>query len=260
VSAFPRLRRRALRALREGPVHTLELARDVLGIRTGDPGAASAAVFALLSSDRRFRVDGEGRWSLARPPGEESPLRRERFAVVDVETTGGSYRRGHRITEIAVVEVGNGEPGEVFHSLVDPGRPIPHWISEMTGITDAMVSGAPSFEAIAGQVVDLLHGRVFVAHNVSFDWRFVEGHLAAAGLPVPRVPRLCTVRLARRLLPRARRRNLDAVTAHLGIEIRDRHRALGDAEATARVLLELLERAAARGIEDLQGLQRLLGS
>ncbi|MDX1568741.1 MAG: 3'-5' exonuclease [Longimicrobiales bacterium] len=253
-----RLLERAARALREGPLHTLDLAREVLGLE-GNPGAASAAVFTLLRSDVRFRVDREGGWELRE--GEDGPargLRDEVYAVVDVETTGTSYRRGARITEVAVVEVRNGIVGDTFRTLVNPGRSIPPRISRMTGITDEMVSVAPYFDHVADEVLRRLRGRVFVAHNVSFDWGFVGNQLAEAVGEVPDVPRLCTVRMARRLVPALRRRNLDAVTAHYGIDVEARHRAYGDALATARVLLRLLDEAEARGAGTLSTLKLLL--
>lgn len=249
---------RAAEVLRDGPVHTLELARDVLGL-TGHPGAASAAVFALLGGDVRFRLDGEGRWSLA-PGGVHigRPLGSLSFAVVDVETTGGRSASGHRIIEIAVVEVRDGAVAGDFHTLVDPGRGIPTMIQSLTGITPPMVAGAPEFHHVAPRVAERLEGRVFVAHNAAFDWRFVTDELVRAGYETPDVARLCTVRMARVLLPGLRRRNLDALTRHFGIPVHQRHRAFGDALATARVLLRLLDEAGCRGIHDLDALQRFL--
>lgn len=248
---------RVARALDGGPMHTLDVARSVLGLR-GNPGAASAAVFTLLGPDGRFRVDGDGVWSLSEPGARVGSFRQTRFAVVDVETTGGSPRRGHRITEIAIVDVADGVLADAYHTLVNPGRGIPQRISSLTGITDRMVSGAPYFDAIADRVLERLQGRVFVAHNARFDWRFVSSQLADAVGEVPVVERLCTVRMARRLLPELRRRNLDAVTDHLGVDVTSRHRALGDAEAAARVLIRLLDRAEARGLADLTALRGFL--
>jgi DNA polymerase-3 subunit epsilon len=239
-------------------VHTLELAREVLGLE-GHPGAASAAVFTLLGDDDRFRVDGDGRWSLA-PGGTHlgTPLHDLTYAVVDVETTGGRPGRGHRITEIAVVELRDGILGAEFSSLVNPGRAIPLGIQSLTGITPEMVAGAPTFEHVAPRVAEHLEGRVFVAHNVGFDWRFVAAELTRAGIEPPDVPRLCTVRMARRLVPRLRRRNLDALSRHYRVPIANRHRAWDDALATARILLRLLDEAARRGIHDLESLHAFL--
>jgi DNA polymerase-3 subunit epsilon len=254
----PSLLLRAAELLQNRPLHTEDLAREVLGL-SGHPGASAAAVFALLGSDRRFSVDGDGWWSLqGSPPVPGRGLGELDYAVVDVETTGGSPKRGHRITEIAVVEVRAGLIADEFQTLVNPGRRIPRRIEELTGITDAMVAEAPFFEDIAPDLLARLEGRVFVAHNVAFDWRFVSEQLGDSLGQDPGGPRLCTVHLARRLEPGLRRRNLDALASHFGIPIYARHRALGDALATARVLLRLLDRAVAQGAADMESLQDLL--
>jgi len=254
----PSLVRRAVTLLLDGEVHTVELAREVLGL-TGNAGAASAAVFSLLGADPRFQVDGRGCWSLAgETPIPEEELDALSYAVVDVETTGGSPSAGHRITEIAVVEIRDGLISEEFQTLVNPGRRIPSFISKLTGITDEMVEAAPFFEEVADDLYDWLEGRVFVAHNVSFDWRFVSTQLGDAIGFVPQSPRLCTVRLARRLAPGLTKRNLDSLATHFGVPNHARHRAYGDALATARVFLRLLDEARAQGIRDLTSLQLLL--
>ncbi len=252
-----RLLAQAADALRDGPVHTLDLARSVLGL-DGPPGAISAAVFALLGPDARFHVDGEGNWSLARRDPGGPALKDESYAVVDVETTGGSYRRGHRITEIAVVQVREGIVGDAWSTLINPGRRIPPRIQSLTGITDRMVRDAPFFEDVADRVLERLADRVFVAHNVRFDWGFVAPQLGDAVGEVPEGPRLCTVKLARKLLPDLGRRNLDAVTDYYGVRVDARHRARGDAVATARILLRLLDEAEVRGLGDLTSLRRFL--
>ena len=192
------------------------------------------------------------------------PLARLRFAVVDVETTGTAPDVGDRITEIAIVPVERGQVGDPFVRLVDPERPIPPFITALTGISPAMVRGQPPFRQIADEVVDRLAGRMFVAHNASFDWRFVYGELRRAHGPgvVPPAPdqRLCTVRLARALLPGLPRRSLDHVAAHLGIPLGDRHRAAGDAVATARALVALLARAEGAGLSQWGALMRYLAT
>ena len=239
-----------------GPASTERIARKVLRIR-GNPGAAAAAVHALLGGDDRFRADDEGRWTLraaGRAPGR--PLSRLEYAVVDVETTGGTHHHGHRMTEVAVVEVSGGRIGERFHTLLHPGRRIPAPAARLTGITDRMVAAAPAFDDVAEELFKRLDGRVFVAHNVAFDWGWVRAQLADALGDVPDVPRLCTVSLARRLAPELRHRNLDALADHFDVPIDFRHRAHGDALATARVLVRLLHRAENLGIGDLHALKR----
>ncbi len=228
---------------------------EVLGL-TGHDGAAAAAVFQLLGTDPRFLVDGEGVWRLdvsTAPYG--TPLRDVSFAVVDVETTGRGPWLGNRIIEIAIVEVRGGTIVDEYETLVNPGQGIPRVITSLTGISSEMVAAAPYFEHVAGEVHRRLEGRAFVAHNATFDWSFVSSELVAAVGDAPSVPRLCTVRMARRLVPRLRHRNLDVLTRHFGIEIHARHRAYGDALATARVLLRLLDEASGRGIDDLSTLE-----
>ena len=237
-------------------MHTVALAHEALGL-TGNPGAASAAVFTLLGPDSRFRVDSEGFWSLA-GSGPGTPLSELRYAVVDVETTGGPFLGGHRMTDIAIYEVRGGVVEEEYRSLVNPGRTIPPHIEVLTGISNRMVSSAPFFDHIATDVLERLEGRIFVAHNVRFDWGFVSRQLAEAIGEVPNVERVCTVQMTRRLIPRLRRRNLDAVARHFGIKVQDRHRAHGDALATARVLIRLLDEAGRQGLSDLHALRAFL--
>ena len=178
-----------------------------------------------------------------------------RFAVVDVETTGMRARGDDRVTEIAIVHVEGPRVEVAFESLVNPGREIPWRIAQLTGITDPMVAQAPRFEAIADHVVAALAGRVFVAHNARFDWAFVHAEIARAQDFELRMPKLCTVRLVRRLVPELERRSLDSVMWHFGLETDRRHRACGDAVVTARVLLRLLARARDLGATTWQDLQ-----
>ncbi|MDZ7780272.1 MAG: 3'-5' exonuclease [Gemmatimonadota bacterium] len=177
------------------------------------------------------------------------------FAVVDVETTGGSARRGHRVIDIGIVEVQGGCITREYETLVNPGGAIPPGIEALTGISTGMVRDAPYFEHVAEAVAERVRGRVFVAHNVTFDWSFVSRELIDALGEAPDVRRLCTVRLARRLVPELKRRNLDVVCRHFGVPIHGRHRAKGDALATARVLLRLLGEAAGLGVADLDALE-----
>jgi DNA polymerase III epsilon subunit family exonuclease len=251
---------RAAELLGDGPRATEELARQLLSL-TGPRPLLHAALEALLGPDPRFQVGSDGVWSLATDAALPGPaLHRLRYAVVDVETTGGTWDKGHRVTEVAIVEVEDGRVEKVFETLVNPGRPIPPRIQGLTGISDEMVAHAPGFVGVADRVLDRLAGRVFVAHNVAFDWGFIRRELLAATGDAPDPPRLCTVRLGRRLVPRLRRYNLDALTRHFGIPVHERHRAHGDALATARLLLHLLMEAESLGIADLHALEAFLGA
>jgi DNA polymerase-3 subunit epsilon len=171
------------------------------------------------------------------------------FAVVDLETTGLSVDRC-AILEIGAVRIQKLRISGRFQTLVDPGGPVPASIKRLTGIDDALVVGAPS-PAQAMRAFCTWLGEtpqaIFVAHNAAFDERFVRRALEDHGLPPLAAPVLCTRRLARRLVPDLRRYGLDRLSAHFGISNGARHRALGDADATARVLLDLLALAAERG-------------
>lgn len=260
------LTHRAAAALAGGPLPTAEVARRVLGITGGGPKAAAAAVFALLGTDARFRVDAQGAWSLAAAPAPRPPaaparrLRDEAWVVVDVETTGGSPGAGHRVTEVAAVRVAGGEIRDAYATLVNPERPIPAMITRLTGIDDAMVRGGPRFAEVAPRVAGALEGCVFVAHNAAFDWRFVSHEMRAATGATLAGRRLCTVRLARRLLPELPSRGLDALALYFGVEIESRHRALDDAMATAKVLLRMIGMLEERGVEDWAALEGVLGA
>ena len=243
-----------------GPAASLAIVRDVLGIAQANRHNADRIATALLASDPRFTRTTDGRWTLVTTAVVSSPaLDGCRFAVVDVETTGTRARRGDRIIEIAVVSPrgsapGLAEPEVLFHRLVNPGIPVPPFVGSLTGITDGMLREAPSFDAVVDGLLDALRDTVFVAHNARFDWAFVSAEVERARGLLLQGPRVCTMRLARRLLPDLPRRNLDTVSYHFGITIEGRHRAVGDAVAAARVLHRLLGLAKERGAVTLADL------
>jgi len=237
-----------------GPAASLAIVRDVLGIAQANRHNADRIATALLASDPRFTRTTDGRWTLVTAAAVASPaLESCRFAVVDVETTGVRARRGDRIIEIAVVREGQ----VAFHSLVNPGIPVPPFVGTLTGISSDMLRDVPSFDAIADGLLDALRDTVFVAHNARFDWAFVSAEVERARGLLLQGPRVCTMRLARRLLPDLPRRNLDTVSYHFGITIEGRHRAVGDAVAAARVLAKLVGMARELGavtLADLMGI------
>ncbi|WP_215777604.1 exonuclease domain-containing protein [Paludibacterium sp. B53371] len=155
------------------------------------------------------------------------------FAIVDLETTGGHLSRD-RITEIGIILV-DGEQVERFSSLVNPGQPIPAFIQNMTGISDAMVAQAPDFADLAQAVHQRLSGRLLIAHNVRFDYGVLKNEFKRLGMRLQNET-LCTVKLSRKLYPGHYKHNLDAVMARHGITLPERHRALADAEAVFRFL------------------------
>jgi DNA polymerase III subunit epsilon len=173
---------------------------------------------------------------------DNTPIRALEFVVVDVETTGGSWLQGDRITEIAAVRMGgNGAVLDEYRTLVNPERPIPCAISALTNITWDMVHDAPRFCDVAADIARVLAGAVFVAHNASFDWRFVRAELDRAGRRLSGRT-LCTVRLARKVVPEIRSRSLDSLSYFFDVHNEARHRAFGDARATALIFRRLLDR------------------
>lgn len=162
------------------------------------------------------------------------------YAIVDIETTGSHYGPDC-ITEIGVVITDGVNEIDRYETLVNPQARIPRFITHLTGITEEMVADAPIFEDVAQEIHDLLQGRIFVAHNVNFDYKIVKGHLERCGLPIPS-KRLCTVRMSRKLLPGYPSYSLGKLTASLGFSHTNAHRAMGDAEVTAELFHLLFEK------------------
>lgn len=162
------------------------------------------------------------------------------YAIVDIETTGG-FAENHRITEIAIYHHDGMRVTEKFHSLINPGRAIPHYITGLTGITTEMVLDAPPFDQVAHDVYKQLEGKVFVAHNAHFDYSFLKKEFEQVGIPW-HSKKLCTVRLSRKIIPGLRSYSLGSLAESLGIQIPNRHRAGGDAEATTKIFDQLLIR------------------
>ena len=253
VAAHPSrtLSDRAIDELSLGPATSAALCDRVLGLAGAPAVVTDRLAVALLGPDPRVSQLADGRWSLV-AEARGSPLLEDcAFAVVDVETTGSRSGGGDRVTEVAVVVVQGPRCEVVFESLVNPGRPIPSPASTITGITDAMVRAAPEFGELADGVLAALAGRIFVAHNARFDWGFLTAELKRVKDLALNGPRLCTVRLARRLVPGLRSCGLDAVTHWFGFENPARHRAGGDALVTAQLLGRLLALARESGARTL---------
>lgn len=164
--------------------------------------------------------------------------KRKHFAIVDIETTG-SHAGGNRITEVAILIHNGKKVIERYERLVNPQCPIPFTIQTLTGITPEMIAEAPPFDEIAEDVYHLLQGKIFVAHNVHFDYSFLTKELKQAGYEW-QAPKLCTVRLSRKIFPGYRSYSLGDLCKVRGIDITARHRAMGDAEATVKLFAQLL--------------------
>lgn len=194
------------------------------------------------------------------PPEPEDPaLHTLSYVVVDCETTGGSPGRGHRVTEIAAIRVDRqGRILDEMQTLVNPLRSIPRMISRLTGITDEMVATAPLFVEVAPRLQALFAGAVFVAHNAPFDLGFINMEMKRGDFAGPKGRVLCTVKLARKMLPELPSRSLDALIDHYGLACESRHRAYGDARATVDVLVRLLDRVQEQGVDTWAELHDLI--
>ena len=171
------------------------------------------------------------------------------YAIVDIETTGG-YASANGITEIAVYVHDGERVVKHFETLINPQQNIPRYITALTGIDNAMVANAPSFEEIAGPLFELLNDTIFIAHNVNFDYSFVKHHLKAAGLELT-AKKLCTVRLGRKVFPGLPSYSLGNLCRSLELPIENRHRAGGDAKATVKLFEHYLANGAATHIEQM---------
>jgi DNA polymerase III subunit epsilon len=182
-------------------------------------------------------------------PGIRSvPLHELDFTVVDVETTGWEPENS-AITEIGAVRLHDGVIAAEFGSLVNPGRPVPTAITELTGISDKMLVSAPPVAAVLPGLLEFAAGSVLTAHNAPFDLKFLTSACAGTGLAWPDFEVVDTVRLARHLTAKPEEvpdRKLSTLAAFFGTPVRPSHRALDDAHATAVVLARLLARLAER--------------
>ncbi len=162
------------------------------------------------------------------------------FAIIDIETTGQSYKYG-KITEIALYQHNGQEVTNSYSTLINPEMDIPYFITELTGIDNAMVKNSPKFYEVAKTIVEMTQGRTFVAHNVSFDYKFIQEEYRRLGFNYDRKT-MCTVKLSRKLLPGHTSYSLGKLCSDMGIEINGRHRAAGDALATVKLFEILLKK------------------
>jgi DNA polymerase III subunit epsilon len=168
------------------------------------------------------------------------------YAIVDIETTGG-HAAANGITEIAIHVHDGAKVVQHFTTLINPQKNIPSFITALTGIDNAMVASAPTFDNIAAQIFEILSDKIFVAHNVNFDYSFVYHHLKSCGYDL-KVQKLCTVRLARKALPGHPSYSLGKICRTLNIKVEGRHRADGDAAATVKLFDKILD---ANGMEHI---------
>jgi DNA polymerase III epsilon subunit family exonuclease len=252
-----RLRRSLDRVRSSGaPVAVERLACEILALKAPIERSLARSIVATALGLPEDSLPDEIAARHVRPAEEiavsDRPLATADFVVVDLETTGLSPDSA-RILEIGALRVAALEPAGKFETLIRPPAPLSRAIADLTGIDDTMVADAPDTHfALKGfrSWFERTGPAPFVAHNARFDAGFVKRALEDVGLPPLEAPVLCTQKLARRAFPQLGRYNLDHLCAHFGIGNRARHRALGDARATASLLIEVLERVQAHdGVE-----------
>ncbi|MCM3718902.1 ATP-dependent DNA helicase DinG [Fictibacillus phosphorivorans] len=181
-----------------------------------------------------------------------------RYVVIDFETTGNSATRGDRIIQIGAVVVEAGQITDRYSTFIQPGVPIPPFIEQLTGINDDMVKDAPLFEEVAPKLLQMLEGAYFVAHNVMFDYSFLQGELDRCGYSRLSMPLIDTVELSRLLLLGADGYQLGMLAEYLGLKHDNPHQADSDAEVTAMLLIHLLEKLKALPLMTLERLTPFL--
>lgn len=180
------------------------------------------------------------------------------FAIIDIETCAGKYEyRKGRITEICIIQHDGLQVTDVFTSLINPECYISPYFVSLSGISNEMVAGAPRFHEIAAKIIEMTENRIFIAHNVGFDYGFIKAEFASLGYKYRREI-LCTVRLSRKLMPGKFSYSLGKLCDSIGIEVENRHRAEGDAVATAKLFDKLLELKAMHPQYKNQGVEGLM--
>ncbi len=165
-------------------------------------------------------------------------MKKRKYAIVDIETTGGMYLRD-KITEIAVIVTDGNKILSEYQTLINPERSIPYHITGITGIDTDMVADAPKFYEVAKALVEHLDGCIFVAHNVNFDYNFIKEEFKSLGFPFNK-KKLCTVKLTRSAIPGLRSYGLDNLVDHFGIDVAHRHRAYDDTLATYKIFKHIV--------------------
>lgn len=240
--------------LNGGRMPVVEVADAVMQLPGLDASMAALLVSELIKDDWRLRIDDDSHEvELTCEDDECRVLNETEYVVFDVETTGPKTPPC-RIIEVGAYRVSQGRIVAEFQTLVNPQTSIPPFIAQLTGISDAMVARAPLFSEVAADWLRFAGSAVLVAHNAAFDVRFINHELAQV-YPGRRMvnPHLCTVSLARRVVPEITSHRLHSLAEHFSVKIRNRHRAPDDARATAEVFLLMLERLHADGVRDLAG-------
>ncbi len=239
-----------------GRASAVKVVDYVMKIREPAPDLAKLLVSDLIEVDPRLQLN-EDTVEFIQEDLAQRKLAESEFVVFDLETTGAKTPPC-RITEIGAYRVKNGAITDEFHTLINPETTIPFFITQLTGISDQMVRHEPKFHEVAADFLEFIGDSVLVAHNASFDMRFLNHEIGRIHENY-RVanPSLCTVQLSRKLLPHIENHRLNTVANYYSVSLVNHHRASDDARATAHIFINLLEDLQTRGIWDLATAKKL---
>lgn len=228
----------------------VSVAETILNLTNVSADLAASLVGELVQNDPRFNLEGE-HLLVQTDEAASAPLRDLEFVVLDVEAIH-DRRMPARIIELGAYRVRAGKVLDEFETLINPDANVPRFLANLTGISDEMLASAPKFADVADAWLDFIGDAVLVAHNANFDLPLLNREIGRV-FPGYRLrnSHLCTVDLARRLVPQLESHRLDSVAAYFRIDIPRRHRATDDALATARVFLQLLGDLSENGIRTL---------
>ena len=221
-----------------------------------EPNLAKLLVSDIIENDPRLQLNDDT-VELVATGHENRALDETDYVVFDFETTGAKTPPC-RVTEIGAYKVRNRKIVGEYQTLINPETPIPEFISNLTNITDAMVKDAPKFAEVISDFMDFVGDSVLVAHNASFDMRFLNHEIKRIHSDY-RVanPHLCTVKLSRKLVPEVDNHRLNTMANYYSIDLTNHHRASADAEATAKIFINLLGRLEEKGVKDLVGARKV---
>lgn len=238
-----------------GSVPVREVVGSIMKINHAEMNLAKLLVSDLAETDPRLNLREET-LELILPENNSRSLFETDFVVFDLETTGAKCPPC-RITEIGAYRIEKGRITSEFQTLVNPETPIPFFITQLTGISDAMVKNAPRFRDVAADFLNFIGDAVLVAHNAHFDLRFLNHEIGRIyGNYRVGNPHLCTVRLSRKLLPQIENHRLNTVANHFCIYLENHHRAACDAHTTAKIFVNLLHQLNDLGVRDLKSLRK----
>lgn len=238
-----------------GRASAVEIVDYVMNISAPAPDLAKSLVADLIEIDPRLQLNDDI-LELIQTDYDRRCLSETEFVVFDLETTGAKTPEC-RVTEIGAYRVKKGSITEEFQTLINPETYIPPFITGLTGISNEMVRRAPKFREVASDFLDFIGDAVLVAHNAHFDMRFLNFEIGKiyADYRVAN-SHLCTVRLARKLLPGISNHRLHTVADYYSIRIKNRHRAADDAFATAQIFVNFLVTMQSLGVKDLAALRK----